>query len=683
MHTAERGRSRRQDVPVGRVSLQPRETRRLLRRTGVFRWILAGTLAWGALPSAPLLAKTPASAKTKAQDLQAKATALNEQARQAFKDGRFDEAADLFLQVYDLVRTPTAVFNAARAREAAGKLPEAKALFELFLRIEKSAEGQEDARKRIAAIDTTLQKQAEDKQRQEQEARAKVEAEAQKARQEAEASARKAEQERQELERFKAQEAERLKAAEAQKQKALADERARAEAAAKAATELAGVTFLPPTGASTEDTVRTVQALLQTSMLEAQSAQVAPVHPVADYIQAEMARNLPAACDFHCQLGLARSLGSAYAVTTALRYESGQVRVRQVLWRTLDATDAASVEVTAWTLAGLQQRARLVGDLWNPVRRFAIQPTQGPPGARPQLEVVSDPRGAVLTFDEVDVGLTPMAVTCEPGTHRLKLTLAGRAVRAGTVVTAAGSQRLTVALPALLPAEPAPNPADPNRRDGNPRPDAVRPDAVRPDAVRSGPTPKRVPTPTTEGGTPARQVPPATNDASTSWRWGLAGSVEGGAALIEDANKSIQPDVSGGIGTFGHLGYGSSDGPAWVSLALGVRYLQFQGLSTPTGHKSAAPHGASGWLGVQVPSIDLLVSLHRTWVSVDNGLHDFSYDTAQVRVLQGKGWFFIAFGVEALLGSTRPAGDLDEFGKGPNLRLTLELGLNGGAPLFK
>ena len=51
-----------------------------------------------------------------------RAEALDSQAKQAFHDGQFDRAADLFMQVYDVAKSPTAVFNAARAREQAKKL---------------------------------------------------------------------------------------------------------------------------------------------------------------------------------------------------------------------------------------------------------------------------------------------------------------------------------------------------------------------------------------------------------------------------------------------------------------------------------------------------------------------------------------------------------------------------------
>jgi hypothetical protein len=304
----------------------------------------------------------------------------------------------------------------------ARKLPEARALFELYLRIEKSLAGQEDARKRIGDIETALRTEAEAKARAEAEARAKADADA---RQEAEIAARKAEADRLEVARLQA-------------------EKARLEAQRAV---LAGVTFLPPVGATAEESVRALQEVLQAAMAEARAAQIGPVHPVADYVQAEMQRKAPGECDFHCQMAVARSLGSAYAVTTALRQEGGQMRLRLVLWRTVEAADTGQVEVVAWTLPGLTQRARLAaGSLWGSARRFVLQPQPAPAAgqpvpAQPLLLVESEPIGAVVALDEIDVGSTPVQVPIPPGPHRLRLQKTGYHPRAGALTMPTSGQR--------------------------------------------------------------------------------------------------------------------------------------------------------------------------------------------------------------------------------------------------
>ena len=194
--------------------------------------ILLLASAW--LPTAALYApKAPTAKQIKAQAQQ-----VNEQAKAAFRLGEWDRAAELFLQVYDLAKLPTAVYNAARAREQAGKLVEAKALLELFLSIEKAPAGQQDGRKRIADIDEKLRRQAEDKAR--AEADAKLRAEAEEKVRLAETRAREAEQREQQAAQ-KAREAEILAQKEAAakaeveaKLRAEVEARGRAEAEQKA-----------------------------------------------------------------------------------------------------------------------------------------------------------------------------------------------------------------------------------------------------------------------------------------------------------------------------------------------------------------------------------------------------------------------------------------------------------------
>ncbi|MBI5610783.1 MAG: hypothetical protein HY902_18035 [Deltaproteobacteria bacterium] len=198
------------------------------------RWssILAFVACLASSLAAPALAAPKADSP---KVVRAKAEALNAEAKEAFKSGQFDRAAELFMQVYDLSKQPAAVYNAARAREQGGKLVEAKALFELFLRLERTAKGQEDAKKRIADIDAKLKQDAEDKAKAEAEAKAKAEAE-QKARQEeADRRLREAEQKTRDAEQ-KAREAQIL-AEKEQAAKAEAEARARAEAEARGRIE--------------------------------------------------------------------------------------------------------------------------------------------------------------------------------------------------------------------------------------------------------------------------------------------------------------------------------------------------------------------------------------------------------------------------------------------------------------
>lgn len=182
--------------------------------------------AWLAPVAAHAAPKGPSAAE------KAKASALSAQAKLAFQEKRYDESADLYMQVYDLVKNEASVYNAARAKELGGKLVEAKALYELFARIDKTPKGQADAAKRIAEIEEKLRQEAAARTQADADARAKADADA-KGRAEAEAKLREAEAKTREAE-AKAREAE-ARARQETAAKVEAEQRARAsEAEAKA-----------------------------------------------------------------------------------------------------------------------------------------------------------------------------------------------------------------------------------------------------------------------------------------------------------------------------------------------------------------------------------------------------------------------------------------------------------------
>lgn len=102
-----------------------------------------------ALPSVPRLAY---AAVSKEDIARAEAKAL--EAKFAFKAGKFETAAKLFLEAFAISRRPALIFNAARAWEEAGRLGEAKVAFEQYLELpDVSAAGKKDARARIAALE--------------------------------------------------------------------------------------------------------------------------------------------------------------------------------------------------------------------------------------------------------------------------------------------------------------------------------------------------------------------------------------------------------------------------------------------------------------------------------------------------------------------------------------------------
>lgn len=689
-----------------------------MRRAGLrtIERVLAAVLL-AAVPPVSVLAKPPS--------VRERAEQLNDQARARFQAGQYDEAADLFMQVYDLARTPTAVFNAARAKEKGGKLVEAKALYELYLRIEKDPAGLDDARKRIAEIEAALKAEADEKARKDAELKAKAEEDARKAREAAEAAAKKADEERKELERLRA-------------------EQAREEAERK---NLAGLTILPPTGASSEETVRALQEVQAAVQGHAQIAQVGPVRGLADFVAAEGQRTVPGQCDFHCQLGVARSLGSAHAVTTALRQEGGQLRLRLVLWRTADALDAGQAEATAWTAQGLVQRARpAAAELFNTLRKIPVSPVVPLPEqpTRQSLQVETEPAGVFVAIDEVEVGQTPVTVQLAPGNHRMRLHKAGLHTLGGSLVMPAGQARVRLTLVPVPPPEPAPAPAPqpPSPQPLSPQPLSPQPQPAQPQPAQplspgqtppvaqppaqtsppAQPAPQTQPPPSAgpgkgppvaqpplqpgkppqapAGSSPAAPPsapgqPPPPPDASNAkdkrgLLWGLVGMVEGGMALQESApDRQTRPDVNFGFGGMGYLSYGEPDTAPWVAMVLGARAFRYQSLTGASQgrDKAATAHGGSYSAGLALPRAGLIGTLHYNDAAVDNGLPDVAWTSWQFRIVSAKSALFLAFGIEGLIASDRNGTSialLDELGYGPNLRLSFELGVQlGNAQLSK
>ncbi len=624
-----------------------------------------------------------------------RAEALDSQAKQAFHDGQFDRAADLFMQVYDVAKSPTAVFNAARAREQAKKLAEARALLELYLKIEKNPAGLADAQTHVASIDAAIAAQAQA----EAEARKKAEAAAADA-------ARQAENTRLELERQKAEKA---------KADAIAAaEKARLEALRKTTD---GVAILPPAGTSGEDTeklAREVQAAVQK---EAQDANVGEVVPLTDYLRAEQNRpvvGVGAQCDFRCRLEVARTLGAAYAVTTTLRQEGKDLRVRLVLWQTRDAAELAAVEVSALTLPGLSARGqRAAGDLFNGIRRFV--PTALPlPAGVTLLEPVAvalttEVPGALATVDDLDVGPTPLTLRVTAGTHRLRLTQPGFHARAGALVVTARPWKLAVTLPQQLAAEQPPVVAAPVVPVPLVAP-ALAPAAVAPPAVvapaasvaAAAPPAVKAAEPKTaeEPQKPVAQVKaedaedtpendkpvkPEGGKGSSGLVFGVVPQVDGSLAMMTNANQRSVLDASWGAGGFLHMSSAAEDEVPLISWVVGARYQRFLGMMAPSGTPAATPSGVSVWTGVLLPRFSgLCGSIHYNHVNVHSGRPAFDYITGQVRIMSGHGVWYYAVGADFMLKSLRPTAEYDDVQSGPLARITLEIGLNiGGTPLSK
>ncbi|MEY3013858.1 MAG: hypothetical protein RIT45_2593 [Pseudomonadota bacterium] len=105
------------------------------------------------------LASAPAHAQSK--EAEARALELAGQAKKAFADGRYQQAAMLFKQAYAQVPEPTLLFNAARAYQLGGYLPEALSVFRLYLTLEthddpETRSGRAEAVEHVQAIEKAM-----------------------------------------------------------------------------------------------------------------------------------------------------------------------------------------------------------------------------------------------------------------------------------------------------------------------------------------------------------------------------------------------------------------------------------------------------------------------------------------------------------------------------------------------
>jgi tetratricopeptide (TPR) repeat protein len=93
-----------------------------------------------------------ANDKVKAQDIATRA-------KEDFAAGRFEAAAEKYLEAYTLSRKPATLFNAARAKQEAKKFAEARELFRIYKTLPKvGLDGYQEAEKRIAQCEAELEK---------------------------------------------------------------------------------------------------------------------------------------------------------------------------------------------------------------------------------------------------------------------------------------------------------------------------------------------------------------------------------------------------------------------------------------------------------------------------------------------------------------------------------------------
>ncbi|MBI5608359.1 MAG: hypothetical protein HY902_05715, partial [Deltaproteobacteria bacterium] len=109
-------------------------------------------LAVGWSTAAALLTAMLASPAVHAAQPAEDAKAIAELAKRRYQEGQYDIAARLYLKAFELAKRPPLLFNAGRAREAAGQKAEAIELYRQYIAIEKDVAGREEARARIEAL---------------------------------------------------------------------------------------------------------------------------------------------------------------------------------------------------------------------------------------------------------------------------------------------------------------------------------------------------------------------------------------------------------------------------------------------------------------------------------------------------------------------------------------------------
>lgn len=124
----------------------------MLQTTAIAMRKSAVVLVLGWATGTGVLAATLASPLAHAAQPAEDAKAIAELAKRRYQEGQFDIAARLYLKAFELAKRPPLLFNAGRAREAAGQKAEAIELYRQYIAIEKDVAGREEARARIEAL---------------------------------------------------------------------------------------------------------------------------------------------------------------------------------------------------------------------------------------------------------------------------------------------------------------------------------------------------------------------------------------------------------------------------------------------------------------------------------------------------------------------------------------------------
>ncbi len=104
----------------------------------------------------PALAQRPETKQEKAKDARGRAIELFKQSEVAYRDGRFEDAAELLREAYALDPAPTLLYNRARALESAGDLEGAKNTYQAYLDQDPKTPDRAAIERRIANLTQQL-----------------------------------------------------------------------------------------------------------------------------------------------------------------------------------------------------------------------------------------------------------------------------------------------------------------------------------------------------------------------------------------------------------------------------------------------------------------------------------------------------------------------------------------------
>ncbi len=677
-------------------------------------WMMRTTLICAALCTA--LAPLSVEARPSRKQLR-EAERYANLAKDHFRDKKYGLAAEMFMRVYRMSKKVTAVFNAARCKEMAGRLGEARSLFELYLSISDDEAGKSDARDRLVDIARRSEaKRQADKRRQARQAEQAKQAT--QAKMQAEMATKRAEAARKDAERRVAELDKKHKEAQAIAKRAKSPPKPVRE---PTVTKLEGVVVMPPTGIHGGDVAIAATAALEIVAAQAAAARIGRVRSVAQFNQVESTRGASGVCDLPCRLALARKLGARWAVGTSFRSKSGRLVLQSVLWRTLDMGQDGVIRVVGTTATALQAGYKdAAGDLFNLIRILPTTPLRLPPSLTPlpagqvaaTVDVITQPDGAELWLDSRAIGRAPRRLQMAGGWHRLQFRLAGHRVRGGLFhVRGNEAVTVTVRLPALrrskTPPEAARQSVDrrsklpvsgssqqlpgaettqpSHRRPASSPPPAGRRDVERADRRANARSPdqgrERAVSDRTRPSSGAKPVSAPVSKAGVGWLGGLVVHTAGSIGAF-DARLGAEkggPDLSLGAGVLAHYGYANESAPLvpLVSFMTGAKFVSWQGLHGE-GSENLELTGPEIFAGVVFPRLwGAMVSVHRHWMGNESNSSQHAFNMWSLGFITCKDWVFSRLAIENRIDSSRPTA-LDPFGAGPSMRVVLELGISIG-----